>query len=743
MSYSGKTSDRALKPGKAAAGYLFSIQAARSPFAHRDWRLLERDSSKYRGSKVAQRNRFSLLLLLLVWFGLGGESLAQAVPTAARPIEHVTLGDSTEPLDGPWKFQIGDSPVDPNTGNLLWAEPGFDDSNWESVDVTPKAGSVDPADGWSGYVPGWTGKGHPGHWGYGWYRIRVLVEPSNIDKQHALAVWDVDDAYQVFLNGSLIGSFGKFSGLKKRPVTYWSEPQMFVLPRPEATGGNGSTPAIYTLSFRVWMEPTTLYQNPDGGGIHIAPVLGDPAGVSDSYQSAWLELVRISAPFAVEAILYLLLAIVACSLILFDRSDRAYLWLAGTFLVTSVNAAHTLVVTLTQAESVLTLLLVKDALLTPLALGGWVMVWWVWFQLRRPTWIPKAILVLTVLYGIFNALGQDLFFKLMPHFIGAVFHVASLITRLAFFVLLGLIVFWAIRQRGRDAWLALPAVLLVGFAQFQIELLVLHIPTLWFPFGFGIYVSNLANAALSAVIFVLLLRRLLHSLRRQRQTALDVRQAQEVQHMILPDARTTLPGLLIESEFRPVREVGGDFFQIIPSESDGSLLIVAGDVAGKGLPAGMLVALLVGAIRTAAQFDPDPLVVLKVLNQRLCGRSHAAATCLALRIAADGEATLANAGHLPPYLNGQPMEIEGSLPLGMIEDAEFSVMHFRLSEDDHLLLMSDGIAEATDANGKLFGFEHIHDLLRESASAAALASAAQNFGQEDDISVITITRTAA
>jgi hypothetical protein len=60
-----------------------------------------------------------------------------------------------------------------------------------------------------------------------------------------------------------------------------------------------------------------------------------------------------------------------------------------------------------------------------------------------------------------------------------------------------------------------------------------------------------------------------------------------------------------------------------------------------------------------------------VLNQRLCGRSHAAATCLALRIAADGEATLANAGHLPPYLNGQPVEIEGSLPLGMIEDAVF------------------------------------------------------------------------
>jgi serine phosphatase RsbU (regulator of sigma subunit) len=98
---------------------------------------------------------------------------------------------------------------------------------------------------------------------------------------------------------------------------------------------------------------------------------------------------------------------------------------------------------------------------------------------------------------------------------------------------------------------------------------------------------------------------------------------------------------------------------------------------------------------------------------------------------------------MPPYLNGQPLGIEGSLPLGMIEDAEFSVLQFRFTEGDHLLLMSDGIVEATDLNGNLFGFERILDLLRNSASAAAIATAAQNFGQEDDISIISITRTAA
>ena len=155
----------------------------------------------------------------------------------------------------------------------------------------------------------------------------------------------------------------------------------------------------------------------------------------------------------------------------------------------------------------------------------------------------------------------------------------------------------------------------------------------------------------------------------------------------------------------------------------------------------MLVALLVGAIRTAVRFNPDPVAVLEELNLRLIGRSDAQATCLAMRIGADGGVTLANAGHMPPYLNGEPVAMEGALPLGMIEGAEPSVMRFQLEAGDKMILMSDGVVEATDINGTLFGFERIHDLLRTTTSATELASAAQSFGQEDDISVIAVTRT--
>jgi serine phosphatase RsbU (regulator of sigma subunit) len=222
--------------------------------------------------------------------------------------------------------------------------------------------------------------------------------------------------------------------------------------------------------------------------------------------------------------------------------------------------------------------------------------------------------------------------------------------------------------------------------------------------------------------------------------ALDVRQAQEVQQVILPEGKTKLPGFTIESEYHPAREVGGDFFQILPHKTDGSLLIVAGDVTGKGLKAGMLVALLVGAIRSTAELNPDPEFVLRALNRRLLGRGDAQATCLVLRITSEGQAKLANAGHMPPYLNGEALPMEGALPLGMVEGAEFSVMRFQVNEGHRLLLLSDGVVEATNADGKLFGFERVHELVSKASAAAEVAAAAQAFGQEDDISVISVTR---
>jgi sulfur transfer complex TusBCD TusB component (DsrH family) len=490
------------------------------------------------------------------------------------------------------------------------------------------------------------------------------------------------------------------------------------------------------------MMPSTLAEVADVGGFHSAPVLGEAATVAASYQMSWLELIRGYSLRALEALLFGLMAVLAFTLILFDRTDKVYLWIGGLFLLQTASSALSSASSWTQQVSILGGQLINDGLLTALIYAGWGMVWWVWFGRQRPAWTPRAALGLAVLYLITIVIGQEMIVGLVPHRIASVFLTTSVVVRLLFLALQLWIVFLGIRRQGLEGYMVLPAVLLWGVGTFTTELVLLHIPIRWALFGLSIRLAQVSNLLLLLVVGLLLLRRLLKSIHNQRMMALDVKQAQEVQQMILPEARSTLPGLIVESEYRPAREVGGDFFQVIPNKTDGSLLIVAGDVAGKGLQAGMLVALLVGAIRTAASFNTDPQFVLGELNERLLGRNNAQATCLAMRIGSDGAVTLANAGHMAPYLNGDPMLMEGALPLGMVAEAEISVMRFRLKESDKLVLLSDGVVEAMDAEGQLFGFDRVLELLSTAKTAAEVANAAQTFGQEDDISVISVTRTA-
>ncbi len=667
---------------------------------------------------MKKRKLLPLMLLLTLIVSACGLR-AQNQPPNAVP---VVFGHSVIALNGPWKFHIGDNPQ--------WADPNFDDSEWETVDLTPRPGVADPFTRNPAYVPGWTTQGHPGYWGYAWYRIRVAAA-AGPGENLAVMADGVDDGYQVFAHGKLLGSNGQFRA-GRYPVVYFSQPQMFVLPP------SGARTEV--LAFRVWMGPVRLSHHPLTGGLHYAPLLGESGAIVEQTHIAWLELVRHYAFSGILSGVFLLLTIVAASLILFDRSDRVYLWVAAAILLSMIRESVFSLANWTQLVSLREFFFILEAFLAPLAIGLWAMVWWKWFQLRRPVWIPKAIAVLALLDIVFELLGVNLFYAIPPS-LGLSFHAASEVVRLGLLTLLVFIVVKGIREQGKEGWLVLPAVALMAFEQFQSELISFQLHGTFIVFGTVIFYNEAADLALAASIALLLLRRLLLSLRRQRQMALDIKQAQEVQQVLIPREQPPIPGLEIETEYRPAREVGGDFFQIVQHPTDESVLIVAGDVAGKGLKAGMMVALLVGAIRTATDTSLDPEFVLRVLNRRLLRRGDSQATCLALRIGKDGEATLANAGHVAPYLNGEPLAMEGALPLGMIEDADFSVMHFQLDPGDKLVLMSDGIAEATDERGQLFGFERVHELLHTAGSAAEIAAAAQKFGQEDDITVLTVALT--
>jgi serine phosphatase RsbU (regulator of sigma subunit) len=171
-------------------------------------------------------------------------------------------------------------------------------------------------------------------------------------------------------------------------------------------------------------------------------------------------------------------------------------------------------------------------------------------------------------------------------------------------------------------------------------------------------------------------------------------------------------------------------------------MIVVGDVAGKGLPAAMLVSVLVGAIRTVANYSQSPSEVLAQLNERLVGRSHGSfSTALAAHISADGWVTIANAGHLSPYLDGREVELPGALPLGVVSATAYESTGFLLAPGSRLTFYSDGVVEAQNQKGELFGFDRAKAL--STKPAAEIVDAAKQFGQSDDITVVAIQRAAA
>jgi serine phosphatase RsbU (regulator of sigma subunit) len=202
---------------------------------------------------------------------------------------------------------------------------------------------------------------------------------------------------------------------------------------------------------------------------------------------------------------------------------------------------------------------------------------------------------------------------------------------------------------------------------------------------------------------------------------------------------------MLESAYLPVNGVGGDFFQVLPIQ-DESILIVVGDVSGKGLQAAMNASTLVGALRN--ELSHDPATILNHLNQVMLGSASGMgagkaanavasfATCLCARIYTDGKMTIANAGHLSPYRDGREMQLAPNLPLGLVPNIEYEQAPFQLSQGDRLIFLSDGVVEATNHQGELFGFERTQQVSNE--PARYIAQTAKRFGQTDDITVVSL-----
>ncbi|MBY0503955.1 MAG: serine/threonine-protein phosphatase [Bryobacteraceae bacterium] len=257
----------------------------------------------------------------------------------------------------------------------------------------------------------------------------------------------------------------------------------------------------------------------------------------------------------------------------------------------------------------------------------------------------------------------------------------------------------------------------------------------YFHMGAFVFDSrNVTRLIVAVAIVAILYRKHRHEQQRQSGVDCDLAQARVVQESLLAGRKGAVPGFTVETAYLSASEVGGDFYQELAGP-DGSLLVLVGDVSGKGMRAALLVGHISGALSN--ERSRQPAEVLANLNQSLVGRvSGGFVTCCCARFDADGTVTVANAGHLARYMGGREVEVEAGLPLVVVGEADYTESSLRL--DGVFLLTSDGVVEAENTQRELFGFDRTREI--STKSAREIAEAAKAWGQNDDITVVTVRR---
>lgn len=440
-----------------------------------------------------RRSGLLMSVCLLLAFALGNRP-ASAQPA---PVARITLGHSTMPLNGPWRFHVGDDP--------RWASPDFDDAAWETVDLTPSPGAHDGDVGLPGYVAGWSRRGHAGYTGYAWYRLKLTVDSA---KDIPLALTGptlVDSTYQLYVDGKLLGGSGDFSHTP--PTVFSVRPNVY--PLPASTGEQ-----TYVVAFRVWMDP--LDAGDDNGGIHVAPTIGDAAGIDLLHRSQWLQTFVGYVADAAEPAAFVLLALMVFALIA-CRTGDAYGWLAAALLLLAYLRLNQVLFAWTDLLSLRGYDIATSVVIKPLALAAWMLAWRDWFRLPRTRWLRQAICALALVYLVFALIGRPWFAPQATHGFKGVADIVVEGARVGFAALyLWIIGLGVIRSARLSACLAALAAILVGIGLFATELNTLGIPGIWFPYGVGVARGQYAYAAFIPLMFLLLLARLVGHARNRR-----------------------------------------------------------------------------------------------------------------------------------------------------------------------------------------------------------------------------------
>jgi hypothetical protein len=650
-------------------------------------------------------------------------ALAQEMSPELHPQANIVLeglGHGTAELDGPWQFQLGDNPA--------YALPSFDDSRWESILPTAP----------------WGAQGHPSVTGFAWYRRHIDIHAApGAPPNFTILLPDAEDAYELYWNGKLIGHDGRFP-----PHASWHYsvfPHSFQIP--SATSG--------VLAIRIWKSPLDIFSLAESGGLYAPPILGDADTIS-LYENAviWSDIRQDLFDYSL-ILLRLFIAALCVLLWTHARREQLFLWV-GVFTVTPValgilNNLFFIPFSYNVAR------FINQPVYALSNIALWFLLLWLLKLNDRPKLrrLTIAVAWFTMAAGFADGClalfwgSATLWMQWADGILAALILTAELYPFLL--ITLGLM------RRNNTArnLVALTAFIsqflqtcgdasalgrrfthwslydkLIDYHQLQIQ-------------GVVFSPQKVSSLILFAAILYAVYRYVLEQQARRTVLEQEMQSAAEIQKVLIPEKLPNVEGYAITSAYTPAQEVGGDFFQIL-AHPDGTAIIAVGDVSGKGLKAAMNVSMILGVIRAQAESTSSPAEIVTVLNNCLAGRMHGGfATGIIFRVDPDGAVTFSNAGHLPPFLNGQEFELLPSLPVGIAAQIEYGQQTVKLEVGDQLSFYTDGLLEARSASGELYGFERLHTLFAARPTAQQACAAAVAFGQDDDITVLTITRLAA
>lgn len=630
------------------------------------------------------RKRDAHVLVLMV--------LAAVFPALHAQVNATQWKSGTVDIDRGWKEQEGDNPA--------WAQPDFDDHTWETVELDD-IGAAQP--------------------GRRWFRQHIELAPGHGPLRLLFA--GGNGTYELYINGS------RANGPKIRSPFGVTRPTEQVIPvRGDATE--------LVLALRTHSPRTYRYFHLP---LFLTAALGTPGAIENERAAMESQRLYAAVPSTAINLVVILAGIGALALYRSQRGHAEYRWLGLYLLLLGISNA----LSYDSAAGIIPLVW-NDYLADPLIYVFTILQIEFTFSFagqkvgrawRVYEWLLPMPLILYELevrgivkgdpYGLVEAA------MILP----------------AGILLPVMLLHWYRRGNREAGWLILPSLLPVATAAlFDVGYVAINagwerLTFLDDPIQLGsvyLQLSDIGDFLFVVAIGVVMFFRFTRVSREQARTAAELDAARLIQRRLVPSCLPQLVGYSVEAAYFPAQEVGGDFYQLIEM-AGGSHLVVVGDVSGKGLKAAMTGTLALGAIGVLAKENLSPAAVLTRLNGQMAeAHDEGFITCLCARVTANGAVTVANAGHLSPYRNGQEVPLDPDLPLGVWPGTQYVEKTFALAEGDRLTLLSDGVVEARNARGDLFGFERTQAISAESAEA--IAATARRFGQEDDITVLTLTR---